>query len=188
MKTIEETVTLRDGRAIRLGRVLPEHAGMYRAYMMEIADESPWTGTLSDEVKDEESQRERFEKSKDDPAHYALGAFEVDSGKLIADCCLDVNKYKKVRHVAMLGIGIIDSWRGAGLGRIMMDRAIQAAREDEEIHKIELGVFAENAIAIKLYESLGFEHEGVRKRALRQPDGTFMDDVIMGLWVSDSVG
>lgn len=185
MNVRDEQITLRDGRAIRLGPVLPEHAGMYRAYMMEFADESPWSGTMSDEVQDEDAQRERFEKCKDDPAHYVLGAFDVESGRLIADCCMHTNKHKKVRHVTVLGIGILKAWRAEGLGRTMMERAISAAREDAEIHKIELGVFSENKIAFSLYESLGFVYEGAKKRALRQPDGSYMDDVIMGLWVGD---
>jgi len=178
-----ELITLRDGRSIRLGPVEPDHAGSYRAYMIELADESPWTGTLSHEVKDEESQRDRFEKIREHPTQWVMGAFDPQSNQIVADCSWDSIDYDKFRHVASLGIGILEPWRGVGLGRILMERGIQAARANPIVQKVELGVISDNQIARALYESLGFGVEGIRKRAVKQPSGEYCDDVVMGLWV-----
>tara|TARA_R110000868_G_scaffold119469_2_gene317033 strand:+ start:375294 stop:375857 length:564 start_codon:yes stop_codon:yes gene_type:complete len=183
MQPETELITLRDGRSIRLGPVEPEHAGLYRAYMMELADESPWTGTLSHEVKDEKGQRERLEKLRESPTEWVMGAFDPESNQLIADCGWHSIDYDKFRHVASLGIGILEPWRGVGLGRILMERGIQAARENAIVQKVELGVISDNQIARDLYESLGFGVEGIRKRAVKQPSGEFCDDVVMGLWI-----
>lgn len=182
-----EIIELRDGRSVRLGPIEPDHAECYRAYMVTLCSQTAWTGTLPDEVKDLEKQRERFEKlasqTPEDAREWVLGVFDAGSGAIVGDCgwhCID---YRKFRHVASLGIGILDHYHGVGLGRILMERAISAAKDDPRVLKIELGVFAENMIARRLYDSLGFEIEGVRKNALQQEDGEFMDDVVMGLWL-----
>ena len=155
--------------------------------MVTLCRQTPWTGTLPDEVKDIEKQRERFEKaanqSPGDAGEWILGAFDADTGEIVGDCSWRCIDYKKFRHVASLGIGILDRYHGVGLGRLLMERAISAARADPCVLKIELGVFAGNSIARKLYDSLGFEIEGIRKNALQQEDGVFMDDVVMGLWL-----
>jgi ribosomal protein S18 acetylase RimI-like enzyme len=184
MNSSDQSVTLRDGRALSIRRMLPEHAERYRAYMIELAEESPWTGTLAHEVKDVDKLQERFEKDLDNECSWGVGAFD-EVGNVIADCCWNSIPYDKFRHVATLGIGILAPWRGVGLGRILMEQSIQAASDNEIVQKIELGVFSDNTIARSLYESLGFEIEGSRKRAIRQPDGEFCDDVVMGLWVGD---
>ncbi len=182
MKATQDPITLRDGRTLVIQPMLPEHAGTYRAYMMALAEESPWTGTMAHEVKEVDVLKERFEKDQENECSWGIGAFD-ERGQVIADCCWNSIPYDKFRHVATLGIGILEPWRGAGLGRILMERAIAAAREHEIVQKIELGVFSENTIARSLYDSLGFSVEGSRKRAIRQPDGEYCDDIVMGLWV-----
>ena len=186
MKTTEDSVVLRDGRALTIRSILPEHAETYRTYMMGLADESPWSGTMAHEVKDVDALKERFEKDRENAGAWGVGAFD-DNMQLIADCSWNSIPYDKFRHVATLGIGILKPWRGVGLGRLLMDRAIAAARESEVVQKIELGVFSENTIARSLYDSLGFSIEGSRKRAIRQPDGQYCDDVVMGLWVGNEL-
>jgi len=43
-------------------------------------------------------------------------------------------------------------------------------------------VFATNLRARRLYESLGFEEEGVRRRHVRIR-GEYVDEALMGLWL-----
>lgn len=50
------------------------------------------------------------------------------------------------------------------------------------IEKIELRVRATNARAIRLYEGLGFEREGVLRRRIRTQSG-YIDDICMALMV-----
>jgi RimJ/RimL family protein N-acetyltransferase len=48
--------------------------------------------------------------------------------------------------------------------------------------KAELAVFAPNRRARRLYESLGFIEEGIRRRHVRIR-GEYVDEILMGLWL-----
>jgi RimJ/RimL family protein N-acetyltransferase len=49
------------------------------------------------------------------------------------------------------------------------------------ILRIELAAGAGNLDAIRLYERLGFQHEGRQPRRGLYPDGRFEDDILMGM-------
>jgi RimJ/RimL family protein N-acetyltransferase len=83
-------------------------------------------------------------------------------------------------HAVTLGISIATDWRDRGVGRALMTRALAWARATDGISRIELEVFSDNARAIHLYESLGFEFEGRRRRAFIK-DGVAIDSMVMAL-------
>ena len=56
-----------------------------------------------------------------------------------------------------------DEYRGRGIGKKAMKWLINYGFNKLKLHKINLGVFEENIIAVKLYKSLGFEIEGKMK-------------------------
>jgi RimJ/RimL family protein N-acetyltransferase len=82
-------------------------------------------------------------------------------------------------HIGRLGMGVIKSHRGQGLGRRLAEPTLARAREFG-LEKIELGVFASNSVAIALYLKLGFVEEG-RKRRGRKVDELCDDLVLMAL-------
>lgn len=47
---------------------------------------------------------------------------------------------------------------------------------------MELEVFSDNIGAVKLYESFGFGHEGVRLRG-RKFENRYQDIILMALWI-----
>jgi RimJ/RimL family protein N-acetyltransferase len=104
---------------------------------------------------------------------------EVD-GRIIGQLTLDGGKRRNVRHAATLGITVAQAWRGRGVGRRLMERAIEWARDSGTLSRIELHVFARNTGAITLYRSCGFEVEGARRRAVHR-DGEYIDDLVMAL-------
>jgi len=61
--------------------------------------------------------------------------------------------------IPLLGIGIADAFQGAGLGRQMMARLVQDAREAGK-DGIELTTMQHNDRAFALYNKMGFEHIG----------------------------
>lgn len=98
-----------------------------------------------------------------------------------ADC--HGGTYVKTRHVGGIGIAIRDGWRGVGLGRILMERILEWMRA-RGFKKAELAVFATNGRARQLYESLGFENEGIKRRHVIMR-GAYDDEIHMGLWLQD---
>ena len=83
-------------------------------------------------------------------------------------------------HETVLGISVHREWRNRGVGRAMMKRAIDWASNHAGIRRIQLEVFAHNANAIHLYETLGFEHEGRRRKAYFK-DGEYIDTLMMAM-------
>lgn len=108
----------------------------------------------------------------------------VDADDRVAGWC-DIQRRTRegFRHVGRLGIGMLAEVRGRGLGRRLMREAIDAARR-LGMERIELDVFASNTRAIALYESFGFQHEGLKRR-VRKLDGVYGDDVLMALLLDD---
>ena len=84
-----------------------------------------------------------------------------------------------VTHVGRLGMGVVAAHRGNGLGRRLLDATLAAAWATG-LRRIKLEVYASNAAAVRLYESAGFEREGVRRMA-RLLDGRPQDVVGMAM-------
>jgi ribosomal protein S18 acetylase RimI-like enzyme len=55
----------------------------------------------------------------------------------------------------MLGIGIIDAYHEAGLGRVLL-RTMMAFAGEMGYPQIRLGVFTDNARAVHVYRKVGF--------------------------------
>jgi len=71
-------------------------------------------------------------------------------------------------------------FQNIGLGTAMMREAIDIARQ-KGLHRLVLSVIAYNHNAIKLYEKVGFRHEGLRREDYLGEDGRYHDVVEMGL-------
>ena len=80
--------------------------------------------------------------------------------------------------VMSIGMCILADARGRGGGRLFMETVLEHALASP-LHKIELEVWPDNARAIALYESFGFEVEGERREHYRRRDGTLRSSLIM---------
>jgi RimJ/RimL family protein N-acetyltransferase len=88
----------------------------------------------------------------------------------------------RTRHAGEFGITVARVCQGFGLGRRLMEVLIDWALRGTIVRKLNLLVRTDNVRAIALYESLGFEVEG-RKRRDMLVDGEFHDAFLMGLRV-----
>jgi RimJ/RimL family protein N-acetyltransferase len=82
-------------------------------------------------------------------------------------------------HRAMLGMGIERPWRGRGHGRALLAAAVAWSR-GAGLAWLDLGVFAHNRRARKLYAAVGFVEVGITRDRFRV-DGAVVDDVAMVL-------
>ena len=80
-------------------------------------------------------------------------------------------------HVADLGLMVAAGHRRRGIGRALLERAVEWAAESR-VSKLELHVFPHNEPAIALYESFGFVREGFRKAHYRRGAG-YVDAILM---------
>jgi RimJ/RimL family protein N-acetyltransferase len=100
-----------------------------------------------------------------------------DDGEVVARLSLSRDPHPASRHVADVGLMVAESHRGQGIGRLLLDAAVDWARRSE-IRKLELHVFPWNEPALRLYESFGFEREGYRKGHYARDD-ELVDAILM---------
>lgn len=108
-----------------------------------------------------------------------FGAF--DGVDLVATVGLQREGRRKLAHKAVVwGVYVAPSFRGRGIGRLLLESALAHARSMPDLLQVTLGVNTTNAAAIALYESVGFEQFGLERGFLRV-DGVLHDEVHMTL-------
>jgi len=86
----------------------------------------------------------------------------------------------RTSHIAFIGgVAIHPDLSGKGLGKQMFREIIERGRS-MGLLRLELSTATDNARAIRLYESVGFEKEGVlRKYTWLKSENRFLDEVMM---------
>lgn len=79
-----------------------------------------------------------------------------------------------------IGMMVAADSRGRGVGTALVEAAIEWARA-RGLHKLVLGVFPQNDVAIGLYRKIGFVDEGLRRAHIRRANGELWDLLEMGL-------
>ena len=103
----------------------------------------------------------------------------VVNGHVVGNAGLHpISDNPRQKHVCSLGISVADAHQGRGVGRALMNACLDFADHWANYARVELTVHADNARAIKLYESLGFEHEG-RLRDFSFREGGYVDALFM---------
>lgn len=119
---------------------------------------------------------------KRDDVHL-FGIRHLDSGRLIGSCQL-LGVHPIHRHAELqVRIGEAAA-RGHGYGTQALELLVRFGFVDLHLHRISLHVFADNAVAIRTYEKVGFRREGVLRDAA-YVDGRYVDVVIMGILKTD---
>jgi ribosomal protein S18 acetylase RimI-like enzyme len=81
-----------------------------------------------------------------------------------------------VKALRLAGVYVAPAFRGRGIGRKLLERALAHARTMPELLQVTLGVNTTNTAAIALYESAGFEQFGLERGFLRV-DGALYDEL-----------
>ena len=108
------------------------------------------------------------------PVFYAL-----DQGKVVGWLDIVVLKNPRQNHRGTLGMGILKSHRGQGIGSALFNKALEYSRSIG-LEKIELQVYPENTQAIELYKKFGFQQVGYCKH-YRKLNGRYFDSISMEL-------
>ena len=128
-----------------------------------------------DEVPSIDAERALLEQFHESPR--ALMLIAADEGQLVGELSLRALGRRAVQHVATLGMSVKESARRKGVGRALLNSAIEWA-PTVGIKRIELYVYARNTPAIALYEASGFQVEGTRRSFIREGDA-YLDDHVM---------
>ena len=82
------------------------------------------------------------------------------------------------KGVVTFGMAVMPEARGTGGGRALLDHIVDYARR-QGCHKVELEVWVDNARAISLYATSGFEVEGIKRDHYRRKDGSLRSVMLM---------
>ena len=115
--------------------------------------------------------------AKKNPHFVAL----IDSA-VVGWCDIRVSDRLLLSHTGVLGMGVLSSVRGQGIGKKLLQTGLDAARS-RGLTRVELVVRQGNLNAVGLYRSFGFKQEGVHTNALRL-EGTYEDLISMALLFS----
>jgi len=101
-----------------------------------------------------------------------------DNKKLVGYVFGNIFTANRKKHCMYLAIAILQEYTGKGYGTKLM-RTLEKQAINNGINRLELEVSEKNKFAISLYEKLGFEVEGVKRRAFLV-NGNYENELIMG--------
>ena len=138
-------------------------------------------GSLTSERRPSLEDRQHWlERAGREPtAHLSV---EVD-GHYIGHVGLTIADESNKRGRFVIGIESPQCW-GKGYGTEVTRLILRHAFETLDLHRVELGVAAYNARAIRCYEKAGFRHEGVERDSFFV-DGKWHDDLLMAILRED---
>lgn len=98
-------------------------------------------------------------------------------GDVVGWVHLNAPELEKLEHTAQLTVGVIDEYRGHGIGTKLLDHGVDWAL-DNGFEKLYNSVPSSNEAAIEFLESRGWETEAVRKKHYKIDD-EYLDEVML---------
>lgn len=100
-----------------------------------------------------------------------------ESDKIVGYISAQKGGLKRIAHSAYIVVGILQEYRGKGIGTEFFKQLDDWA-EEKKITRLELTVICKNEIAKHLYEKSGFEIEGIKRKSVLV-DGNYLDEFYM---------
>jgi RimJ/RimL family protein N-acetyltransferase len=174
----DRTLVLRDGRSVRIRRARPDDAAAVLAYLRRVGGETI-NLTFGGEGPGITEQEEREYLGRVAASDNALAIVAVAGDEIVGALTFDGGRRPRLRHVGDFGISVLQAYAGQGLGKALLAYMIAWAERSGVVRKINLKVRVDNVPAIRLYEHMGWVHEG---RTTRDTliDGEFSDCLLMG--------
>ena len=176
------TPQLLHGRLVRLAapdpeRDAPEMAGWSRdSEMLRLMDDDParpWSPSRLQERMSEEPKLD----------HFWFMVRRLDDDRLIGEAGLGGISWLHGEAWLYISLGDRACW-GKGYGTDGVRVLLRYAFEELNLTRVSLGVYDYNPRAVRVYEKVGFVHEG-RLRESVQRDGQPHDEIVMGVLRQD---
>lgn len=158
-----------------------KHAKIYHSLRLEALKNHPSYFAASYEEEGNASFKKYEERFKNPKNSYTFGAFM--DGDLVGIITLIRMPMEKLNHrTSIVAMYTKKEKQGMGIGRALMKRAIEKAKNLKGVEQIHLTLVTTNLAAKKLYSSFGFEVIGFEKEALKY-DGKYVDEENMVLFL-----
>ena len=159
--------------------ITPDDAEIFFHMMCRLDEETEYMlyepGERRERMKDLNRLKANLEASEngDDLLLAAVNEKEEIVGYIWAER----GKLNRIRHTAYIVTGILQAYRGQGIGTQFFQLLDTWARANEII-RLELTVECANAGAKRLYEKQGFQVEGIRSKSMKV-NGILVDEYYM---------
>ncbi len=166
----EKEIILKDGAKCFLrGAGEADAAEVLRTFNLTHT-ETEYLLTYPDENSFSVGQEAEFLKARNKSENAIEIAAFID-GRIVGTAGIDpVGDKEKVRHRADFGIAVEKACWGRGIGKALTLACIECAKRAGYL-QVELQVVADNAAAVRLYESVGFREYGRNSRGFRARSG-----------------
>jgi len=160
-------------------------ARAYRELRAEMCDRHPEAfGQTPEEVNQmpDEKFLEWMSPSEVFPEKFVLAGFE--GNRMIGCAAFRREDSEKERHRGWVwSVYVRPEGRGKGLGKLLMQQLIDECRKMNGLELIALTVALSQTSARTLYTSLGFFTNGLILKGYKLPDGRYIDNEAMLLWL-----
>jgi RimJ/RimL family protein N-acetyltransferase len=165
-------VALKDGRRVKIRTYRPsDKEGLVSMYESLSKESLKWSMPPYN--------RERIERMTSDLENRII-VLGFDGERVVGHLQISLATNARFRGTGELFIYLHQDFQNAGLGAALMTEGIAQART-RRVHRVELTVVAENHRAIRLYEKIGFQREGLKRENYLGEDGKYHDEVVMGI-------
>ncbi len=169
---------------MRITQLNASNATRYRKLMLqayELASDA-FTSTAAERVTEPESF---WVKRIADPSGLSAVFGACDGEKLVGTVAVEFSAKPKTKHKAsLIAMYVSPQVRGKGVGRALLEAAIEYARARAGMLQFRLTVTEDNAQAIALYSAAGFQSFGIEPMAIWTPTG-YKGKVHMWLSLND---
>ena len=161
------------GHELVLRNATEDEAGMLLEYLKTTCGETKFLARDPEEITMTLEEERAFIKRQNDSADNLLIIGLLD-GAYVGNCSLMGMGSGRYRHRTSMGIALYQKYTGLGIGRVMIEKLCQTAKE-HGLEQIELEVVADNERAIALYKKMGFEVYGTFPNNMKYKDGSYAD-------------
>ena len=174
------TVTLKDGRECTLRNGTESDAQTALDNFILTHTQTDYLMSYPDECTITAEQEGEFLRGKTESANEIEILAEI-GGMIVGTAGIESRGDKfKLKHRAEFGISIDREYWGLGIGRALTEACIECAKK-AGYAQLELGVVADNDIAVSLYRSTGFIEYGRNPKGFRSRNSGWQELMLMRL-------
>ena len=129
------------------------------------------------EPGERKSSEEEIKRRIEDSMKNSLLLVAQNEGKIVGFLSAGRGTVNRIKHSAYVVTGILEDYRGKGIGRKLFEELDKWAVENELI-RLELTVMVPNEGAVALYKKMGYKIEGIKEKSCLV-DGAFIDEYYM---------
>ncbi|MDE7218491.1 MAG: GNAT family N-acetyltransferase [Oscillospiraceae bacterium] len=178
MEYASKEFLLKNGKTCVIRRTEEADAERMIEYVNVTAEETPFLGREPEEASFTLEQEREIIRNMNAAERNILLLAEVDgvhAGNANFSCVKDRARF---RHRCGIGVGLYRAFWGMGVGTVLLEELLAAART-AGYEQVELEVVSTNEAAVRLYKKLGFQVTGTLPWAFKYKDGSYADFLLM---------